>query len=95
MVQMEGQTGVAERGSFPFPFRWCWWTIGGAGEVDRHSVQVVVQRYRSPYTSVGYAFVKALHLQPRPPLPHVERRKAGPTRSDIRDCMEQEHGVPL
>lgn len=63
--------------------------------MDKHAVQAIVQRYRSPYTAVGWAFVRALHVKPRPPLQHVERRKAGPTRSDIRECMEQEHGVPL
>lgn len=63
--------------------------------MDKHAVQTIVQRYRSPYTACGWAFVRALRLQPRPPLPHVERRKAGPTRDDIRDCMSQDHGVVL
>ena len=95
MVQTEGQTGVAARGSFSFPLRWCWWTIGGAGEVDRHSVQVIVQRYRSPYTALGWAFVRALRIQPRPPLPSTARHARGytPTRSEVRECMRQAHGV--
>ena len=63
--------------------------------MDKRTVQAIVQRYRSPYTAIGRAFLRALKLQPRPALPHVERRKAGLSRRDIRECMEQEHGVPL
>ena len=36
--------------------------------MDRGEIQRVVQRHRSPYTAIGWAFVKALRLQPRPPL---------------------------
>ena len=63
--------------------------------MDTRTVQAIVQRYRSPYTACGWALVRALKLQQRPPLPHVERRKAGPSRSDIRECMAQDHGVVL
>jgi len=63
--------------------------------MDKHSMQKIVQRYRSPYTSCGWAFVRALRLQPRPPLPHVERRKRHDSRRDIEDCRRQTHGVEL
>ena len=63
--------------------------------MDKHDVQVIVQRYRSPYTACGWALVRALHLQPRPPLPHVERRRREPSKRDVRDCMSQTHGVEL
>jgi len=58
-------------------------------------MQRIVQTYRSPYTAVGWAFVRALRIQPRPALPHVERRKKKPSRRDIRECMGQRHGVDL
>ena len=58
-------------------------------------MQVIVQRYRSPYTALGWAFVRALRIQPRPPLPSTARRARGytPTRGEIRECMRQTHGV--
>lgn len=63
--------------------------------MDRHAVQAIVQRYRSPYTACGWAFVRALRIKPRPPLPHVERRRMEPSRRDIVEAMSQDHGVVL
>ena len=62
--------------------------------MDRGEIQRVVQRHRSPYTAIGWAFVKALRLKPRPPLTHVERRRAD-DRREVLECMGQRHGVRL
>lgn len=61
--------------------------------MDKGAVQRIVQRYRSPYTAVGWAFVKALGLKPRPPLPRSSRTTAEPSKRDISECMGQTHGV--
>lgn len=66
-----------------------------AATVDKGSIQRIVQRYRSPYTSCGWAFVKALRIRPRPPLPHRENRRRDERRRDIDDCRCQRHGVEM
>lgn len=69
--------------------------VDTGGGMDKHAVQVIVQRYRSPYTALGWAFVRALRLQPRPSLPSTARHRSAysPTRSEVRECMRQSHGV--
>ena len=63
--------------------------------MDKGSIQNIVQRYRSPYTAVGWAFVKALRIKPRPPLPHRESRKRDERRRDIEECRRQRYGVEM
>lgn len=61
--------------------------------MEKREMQMIVQRYRSPYTATGWAFVRALRLQPRPPLPHVEKRRRHERRRDIDECRRQTHGI--
>jgi len=63
--------------------------------VDKGSIQKIVQRYRSPYTAVGWAFVKALRIKPRPPLTHRESRRRDERRRDIEECRRQRYGVEM
>ncbi len=72
--------------------------VYGGRTVDKGSIQRIVQQYRSPYTAVGWAFVKALRIRPRPPLPSSGRRRnRGQSGSgdDIEECRRQRHGVEM
>ena len=65
--------------------------------MDGGVIQRIVQRYRSPYTAVGWAFVRALRVKPRPPLPSHDRKPRGRRESvrDIDECRRQAYGVEM
>ena len=60
----------------------------------------VARRWAWPYTSVERAWLKAMGSKARKKRRRRERSKRRakgyePTRGEVRDCMEQRHGVRL